>query len=220
MPGTLLGSSKAQADLTAAPDRNPTIRRFERRRSLAPAESGFTLIEVLMVAALLSLVVGALMAPIVLSQRIENRDANYAYSQQEARTGLDAMVSQVRQAWEIISTSANSVEMNVNLNGVAEHVLYECDVQQPGAPQYHECVRVQAAAGSALPPLTSGTIAITNLENGTSTDPVFSFGPDPVAPYYMTATIKVPTSDGANGGLTHAIVLSDGALMRNENVGN
>ena len=69
-------------------------------------------------------------------------------------------------------------------------------------------------------PSTSGTIAITHLENGSSSDPVFSFGPDPVAPYYMTATIKVPASDGANGGLTHAIVLSDGALMRNENIGN
>ena len=55
---------------------------------------------------------------------------------------------------------------------------------------------------------------------GTPVSGVFSFGPDPVAPYYMTATIQVPASGGMNGGLTHSIMFSDGALMRNMNVGN
>jgi prepilin-type N-terminal cleavage/methylation domain-containing protein len=183
-------------------------------------EAGFTLIEVLIVVLLLSLVAGAVMAPLVLSQRIQNRDSNYAYGQQEARTGLDGMVSQVRQAWAILSTTPNAVEMNVNLNGVGEHVFYECDVPQPGSTVYHECVRLQAPAGSALPALSTGTVVLRNLLNGTTADPVFSFGPDPVAPYYMTATVKVPASDGANGGFTHSIVFSDGALMRNQNVGN
>jgi hypothetical protein len=63
-------------------------------------------------------------------------------------------------------------------------------------------------------------VAIANLVNGTVPDPVFSFAPDPISPYYMTATIKVPASGGAANGLTHSIVLSDGALMRNQNVGN
>ena len=98
MPVISEGLFTAQAGPMVAPStrtpHTPIIRQFERqRRSWAHAESGFTLTEVLMVAALLSLVVGALMAPIVISQRIENRDANYAYSQQEARTGLDAMVA-------------------------------------------------------------------------------------------------------------------------------
>jgi type II secretory pathway pseudopilin PulG len=176
--------------------------------------------EVLVATLLLSVVAGALMAPLVLSQRVQLRDSNYAYAQQEARTGLDSMVSQVRQAWAILSTDLNAVEMNVNLNGTAEHVYYECDIPQPGSSQYRECVRVQAPVGNALPSLSTGTVVIRNLTNGTATDPVFSFGPDPVAPYYMTATIKVPASDGAAGGLNHSIAFSDGALMRNQNVGN
>jgi hypothetical protein len=49
---------------------------------------------------------------------------------------------------------------------------------------------------------------------------VFSFEPDSVAPYYMTATVQVPASAGTTGGLSHTITFSDGALMRNENVGN
>jgi prepilin-type N-terminal cleavage/methylation domain-containing protein len=182
-------------------------------------QAGFTLLEVLVVMLLLSLIVGALMAPMVLSIKDQTRDANYAYAQQNARTGLDSMVSQIRQAWAILSSGPNAVQLNVNLNGVALVVYYECDVPQPGT-SYHECVRLQAPAGSALPPLTSASVAITNLTNGTATDPVFSFGPDPVAPYYMTARIRVPASGGTTGGLTHTIVLSTGALMRNLNVGN
>jgi hypothetical protein len=173
----------------------------------------------LVVISMLVIVVGALMVPMVVGQRTQARDANYAFAQQEGRTGLDAVISQVRQAWAILSTGPNSVEMNVNVNGTPQHVYYECDIPQPGTA-FRECIRSQAPAGSALPPLTSGTVVMRNLTNGTDADPVFSFGPDPVAPYYMTATIKVPASDGAYGGLTHSIVLSSGALMRNQNVGN
>jgi hypothetical protein len=36
----------------------------------------------------------------------------------------------------------------------------------------------------------------------------------------MTATISVPASGGAAGGLTTTVVFSDGALMRNLIVGN
>jgi prepilin-type N-terminal cleavage/methylation domain-containing protein len=187
---------------------------------LLRGEDGFTLIELLVVVLLLSIVVGALMGPLTLSQRIENRASNYAAAQRQARTGLDSMVSQIRQAWVILSTDPNAVEMNVNLNGVATHVLYECDIPQPGTTLYRECVRVQSAAGASLPSLASGTIVLRNLTNGTSSDPVFSFTPDPISPYYMAATIKVPASDGMAGGQNHSIVFSNGTLMRNQNVGN
>ncbi len=190
--------------------------------SLRPArgEDGFTLVELLVVILLLTVVAGALMGPLTLSQRIENRDSNYAAAQRQARTGLDSMVSQIRQAWVILSTDPNAVEMNVNLNGVATHVLYECDIPQPGSALYRECVRVQSAVGASLPSLASGTVVLTNLTNGTSADPVFSFTPDPISPYYMAATIKVPASNGLAGGQNHSIVFSVGTLMRNQNVGN
>ena len=204
----------------AGPSPPPILHRPpETATAVLDGQAGFTLVEILVAIILFSIVIGALMAPIVLSIKDQTRDANYAWAQQSARTELDSMVSQIRQAWSILSSGPNAVEMNVNLNGVALVVYYECDVPQPGTP-YRECVRLQAPAGSPLPPLSTASIAITHLTNGTTTDPVFSFGPDPVAPYYMTATIKVPASGGAYGGLTHTIVLSNGALMRNLNVGN
>jgi type II secretory pathway pseudopilin PulG len=190
--------------------------------ALRPAknENGYTLVEVLVVSTLLVAVIGALMVPLVVAQRHQVKTADYAYAQQQARTSLDSMVSQIRQAWSIASTDPNAIDMNVNLNGVAKRVYYECDIPQPGSTVYRECLRVEAAAGSQLPSLSTGTVVIQNLLNGTTTDPVFSFGPDPIAPYYMTARVRIPASGGTNTGLNHTVVLSSGALMRNENVGN
>jgi prepilin-type N-terminal cleavage/methylation domain-containing protein len=196
------------------------MRPYPAPRRLLAREEGFTLIEVLIVSSLLAVVLGALMYPIALGERTQKRDANYAYAQQRARTGLDSMVSQIRQATSILSSGPNYVELNVTLSGTALLVDYQCDVPQSGT-QYHECVRVQTAAGSQLPSVSSSSpVVIKNVVNGTT--PVFSWGPDPSAPYYMTATIGVPASGGSTGlgGLYHTIWFSSGALMRNLNVAN
>jgi prepilin-type N-terminal cleavage/methylation domain-containing protein len=182
-------------------------------------QAGFTLVEVLVVIALLGIVCGALLVPLVSTQRVQSRDAEYAYAQQNARTGMDAMVHQIRQAYAVLSTTPNAIEFNVSLNGVDYHVYYECDVPQPNT-SYRQCVRLQALAGVALPALSTGTVTVTNLTNGTLADPVFAFTPDAFSPTYVTATIKVPASNGTNGGLTHSIVLSDGVLLRNQTVGD
>jgi prepilin-type N-terminal cleavage/methylation domain-containing protein len=209
-----------------SPDRNRCGRSGWRPQWIAAVqpEDGFTLVEVLVSISLLAVVLGLLMIPIVGSQRIERRDENYAYSQQEARTGIESMVAQIRQATAILSQpSQNAVVFNITLAGHALTVLYECDINQPNSPAnttYHECVRAQTAQGGNPNP-SSGTVVARNLLNGGTTNPVFSFGPDPNAPYYMTATLEVPSSDGWNTyGLQHPIVLSDGTLMRNLNVAN
>jgi type II secretory pathway pseudopilin PulG len=185
----------------------------------ARRESGFTLIEVLVVCLLTAVVIGAVMTPVVVSANNQKRDANYSYAQEAARTGLDSMVSQIRQATSILASTPNSIEMNVSLQGTALQVLYECDIPQTGT-SYRECLRVQSAQGATLPPLTSGKVVLSNLINGTTASPIFTLYPNSVSPYYMTATISVPASGGAAGGLTSSVVFSDGALMRNLNVGN
>ncbi|HEY2162142.1 MAG TPA: prepilin-type N-terminal cleavage/methylation domain-containing protein [Solirubrobacteraceae bacterium] len=197
----------------------PNSRQIRRRDPIALSEAGFTMIEVLVVCLLMAVVLGALLAPVVISENRQLQDSRYSYSQQLARTGLEAMVSQIEQASAILSTTPNSVDMNVTWDGSALQVYFACDIRQPGTA-YNECVRVQSAQGTALPPLSSGTTVIKNLLNGTGTSPVFSFAPDPIAPYYMTATVEVPASGGASSGLTNSIRFDDGALMRNLNIGN
>ena len=187
--------------------------------SAARGESGNSLVELLIAVALMVTVLGALMGPMVVSARSQIRDANYASAQDSARGGLDSMVAQIRQATAILASGPNFVEINVSLNGTAYLVDYECDLPQAGT-EYRECLRVAVPAGSTLPSMSTGSPVVTNLINGTPDSPVFSWGPDPNAPYYMTATVAVPASGGNKLGLTHSIVFSDGALMRNLNIGN
>lgn len=186
---------------------------------MANQQAGFTLVEMLVAIVLLIIVCSALLDALVSSQRVQSRDAEYAFAQQNARTGLDSMVRQIRQAYAVLSTTPNAIEFNVSLNGVNYHVYYECDVAQPNT-SYRECMRLQAPAGVVLPALSTGAVAVTNLTNGTPADPVFAFTPDAFSPTYVTATVKVPASGGTNGGLTHSIVLSDGVLLRNQSVGD
>jgi prepilin-type N-terminal cleavage/methylation domain-containing protein len=208
--------------------------RVQRIAAGGRSERGFTLVEMLVSILLLVVALGVLMAPMVASQRVEQRAMNYAYAQQEARTGVESIVAQLRQATQIGNQpSLNTVVFNVTLGGQALTVEYECDIAQPNT-QYQECVRVYAPQGTAPPTPTpsctgtwpSGTgcqIVARNLINGTTGAPVFAFGPDPNTPYaddYMTATLQVPSSGGQAYGLTHPIVLSDGTLMRNLNAAN
>jgi type II secretory pathway pseudopilin PulG len=186
---------------------------------LARRQAGFTVVELLVTLVVLIVVCAVLVVPMATSQSVQSRDAEYAYAQQNARAGLDSMVRQIRQAYAVLSTTPNAIEFNVSLGGVDYHVYYECDVAQPGT-SYRECVRLQARAGVALPALSTGTVAVSNLTNGTLTDPVFAFTPNAVSPTYVTATVKVPASGGTNGGLTHSIVLNDGVLLRNQTVGD
>jgi prepilin-type N-terminal cleavage/methylation domain-containing protein len=209
-------SKDESAPRAELPERRPQAAGFVR---LGTQQSGFTLVETLVVVVVLIIVCSALVAPLVSSQGVQARDAEYAYSQQNARTGLDGMVHQIRQAYAVLSTTPNSIEFNVSLSGSDYHVLYECDVAQPNT-SYQQCVRLQAAAGAALPPLSAGVVVLTNVTNGTLADPVFTFTPNGVSPTYVTARIKVPASGGTNGGLTHSIVLSDGVLLRNQAVGS
>jgi type II secretory pathway pseudopilin PulG len=191
----------------------------QRAETYSRAEAGFSLVEVLVGVSLLALVLGAVMTPLIISQRAETRTVNYDWAQQAGRGGLDSMVAEIRQATSFVP-SGNAVVITVTLQGVPLTVEYECDVPQPGSTIYRECLRVQVAQGTTLPSINAGSIVLQNLLNGTDASPVFTWGPDPNAPYYMTASIQVPASTGASVGLSHSITLSDGALMRNLNVGN
>jgi type II secretory pathway pseudopilin PulG len=195
------------------------MKRSHGLRPFLSDETGVTLIELLLGMAMSVIVFGAITAMLTSASRAENANVQYEWAQEQGRAGLDEMAAEVRQASAILSTTPNSVEFNETRGGVAQHVLFDCDVVQPHT-SYQECVRVQGAVGGSLPPLSQGKVVVSFLTNGTATDPVFSFSPDPIAPDFVTLTVKVPASGGHHLGLTNSIVFSDGVLMRNEYVGN
>ncbi len=184
------------------------------------SQRGDTLIELLVWMLVTAVILGSLAVVLDSSGRLSAQNLNYDYAQGDARDALDQMVAQIRQAWNIVSAGPNSVDMDVNLGGQPYQVYYECDI--PVSSTFNKCVRLQTAVGATLPSLSTAATVVPEITDGTVANPVFSWAPSQIAPYYMTATIDVPASDGAAPSLSlpRTIVFSDGALMRNENVEN
>jgi type II secretory pathway pseudopilin PulG len=181
-------------------------------------ESGFTLIEMMVVCVTLLVVVGATMAFLVAGTRVQNRDSEWAFAVQNGQTGLARMMREIRQATNVNAGDGSYIDFNVVENSQTLHVAYYCNVTQPNSPQgtsYSECVRLQAALGAALPALSTGAPVIVRLKNPTT---VFSYNVA-LDPSYVTATIQLPSTGNLtstqSAGVGHNIVLSSGAYLRN-----
>lgn len=184
-----------------------------------------TLIELLIVAALLSLVLGATLTPFEFAQRQTPKDVEYAKAISAAGAGLQQMMREIRQAYRINSASSNSIDFNAVINSNDVEIAYECDLAYPnnGNPYYKEyrrCLRVSATTGTELPAISGGTVVIDRILNGTSAQPVFTFKNsngevDMTHPTYVQATIRVPSRGELYSGLTHPIELTNGTAIPN-----
>ncbi len=200
------------------------IRALHLRRE----QRGQSLVELLIASALSVVVLGAIGTLLVASQRQQQKNANYDNAQGNAQAELDKMVGQIRDAQDIISWSANSVDMDVDVGSTEYQVYWECDVSAGNG--WDKCVRLQTTVNGPLPALSTATTIIPYLTNGTSvftwttetTAPGSTTSPN-LAPDYVTATIDVPASNGVTSGhlsINRTIAFSEGALIRNLDVEN
>lgn len=196
------------------------------RRRLVDDQSGMTLIELLVAAALLTIVLGATLAPMNTSATIEKRDVAWAEAIRDGQIGLQRMVREVRQAYSVQGASPNSLDFKVYLGDQDLHIVYQCDMPYPSSPSnpyassYHRCVRIQAIGNAALPSLASGEVVIDRLLNGTNADPVFTYTPNTISPKFIAAKIKLPARGTLTSpGLSHAMTFEQGLYLRNLNLG-
>lgn len=207
-----------------------------QRRCAAPqslrvrlhSQSGFTLIETIMAAALSTIVVGSAMSALEVSQRTQSRDTEWAQVIQEGRTGLARMVREIRQAYSIRRTSETSIDFYATFGGVDYEIEYACNVKEPDHESYYECVRVSANVGQTLPTpsASTGQAIIKYVLNGTTadaSDPIFKeFSPNAIAPDLVTIKLVLPSAGtlklaGAKT-LTHQVILTNNAYIRDMNL--
>lgn len=188
--------------------------RLARSKRAGRANDGYTLIEVLIVAALGVGVLAATITPIVSTQRSEVQAAGWQDQLQLGGSQEARMMHEIRQAYAVIGTGPNYIDFLIWASGTQEQVYYECDVAQTGT-SYHKCVRLQTTVGGTLPAISTGTPIVTNVVNGTPADPVFGYSPDGFNPTYVTVHLAFPSSNGSALGLSHSIVVNDGAYLRN-----
>jgi len=178
------------------------------------------LIELLIVTTLLIVVVGATFTLLEVGTRSAARNQEFALEISDSEAGLSRMVHEIRQASSVTATTPNSIDFLITTGGQSVRVFYECDVPRPSS-SFRQCVRVSVAAGGTLPAISTGTVIVGRVANGTLADPVFSFQPDAIAPTYVDAKLELPAAGSLTGGrgLSHSTVLDSGAYLRNLDVG-
>lgn len=198
------------------------LRRLARR--VSREQGGFALAELLVSMISFAFVLTAILAVLETSARVAPSDQERSLSIREAQAGLNGMVRELRQAYEIVGTSPSSMRVKVRLKKddpatatVETHsnwlVEYDCGVGVSG-----KCVRKQARPGE-VPPST-GPVVIERVSNPAD-KPVFSFetDTDSVKPVYVKVRVEVPASGERSHGYRHKIVLEDGFFARNMQLG-
>jgi Tfp pilus assembly protein PilV len=168
-------------------------------------QRGFTLIEQLVVAAGLIVILGAILGLLEVSQRLAPQDNERAHAVQEAQTGLERMVRELRHAESNVTVAAGTVTANVSSRGRNYAVTYDCTGFMPGSSTQKRCVRTEAGNSS---------VVIERVINPAAR-PVFTQTLRNGVPSFIATRIEVPAAGTRIVGQKHRVVLEDGAYLRN-----
>jgi hypothetical protein len=170
-----------------------------------PGEGGYALVELLVVASLLVVVLGAILALGETTQRIAPKESERAHVIRESQVGLHRMTRELRHAFQAPTVSGSTMQADVLVaNGATRTVRYDCDEAHPTDAAYTRCLRQVLSGGT----WSAGEVVIDQVLNGTA---VFSLTP----PDYVGATVEVAARGGLKDGHDHRIILQDGFYMRN-----
>jgi prepilin-type N-terminal cleavage/methylation domain-containing protein len=174
------------------------------------SERGYSLIELMVVAALLVVVLGAILTLAEATQRIAPKETERAHVIREAQVGLDRMTRELRHAYSAPTVppptvTGSSVTASVlGRGGATRTVRYDCDEAHPTESAYTRCLRQVLSGGT----WSTGEVVIDRVLNGTS---VFTATP----PDYVRAAVEVAARGDRKTGYTHRVILDDGFYMRN-----
>ena len=187
-------------------------------------EGGFSLIELLVVMAVSTVVLGAMLTLLYTSQQVQAGDAEWAQVMQEGRTGLSRMAREIRQSSQITTHEAGTIEFLATIKGTEWKIKYECGVAQSGTT-YHECVR-KAVEGKAGTLPSTGTPTVRDVLDPTEVFKYFKGATETAEPEKMnvvTLRIALPASGTLKqadfkGYANKTVVLENAAYMRNCNI--
>ena len=192
------------------------FKRFTAQR-LRSEQSGFTLIEVMMAAALLSVVLGAVLSLSQTGTRVAERDLTRANAIEEVQAGVARMDRELRTATQVFSPTnagaTNSVDFAARVSATGggsrtvRRVRYSCDVPSPTVAGLFACYRYEGPVGSS--PAGAGRLVIDQLVGGT---PVFQGNAAP--PTYFNIQIRRSAKGTLRDGYDYAITYEHGVYLR------
>jgi Tfp pilus assembly protein PilW len=177
---------------------------------LLSAADGFTLIELIIAAAMGVAVTAAAVSLLITALHQQPRITDQADAVGEARVAMDRIIRDVRQGSTVVATpTAEKMTLTTYIHATsctaapsASAVAIQCKVMYEC--KSGTCTRRVTTNGVA----TEGTAA--TLVSGLSSNEVFSYSPSATAPTYIGVKLALPASKGSN-----TTTLEDGAALRN-----
>lgn len=176
-------------------------------RRLRSETSGFTLVEMMVTAAMLSVILSAILSLTATSEKLAPRDQEWAFTLRDSQVALHGMTRELRHTYQLNSATSTSIDATVQANGSAKRVVYDCNQPHPTDPSLKQCVRYVingATVGPKIPIIPAVKSAAFSYE------PV---GSNP--PKFVRVTLRIPAAGDRKDGFRHDIVLDDGIYLRN-----
>jgi Tfp pilus assembly protein PilW len=189
------------------------IRRLREIRVRGSDQSGFTLVELLVGAAMGVVLMGAVASLVIGAVKYQPRITKKAENVTSARWVLERMTRELRNGEKVESGSSASQVAFIsyvrhspcgsNTMLTAEQASVPCKIT-------YSCTTTSCSRTEAPPSGSGGTTQL--LFKGINSNQVFSYPPSgsPVEATYVKVTFRVPDPQGSG-----SLIVSDGASLRN-----
>ena len=166
-------------------------------------ESGYTIVEALLVFALLAVVMGATLGLLDTSAKILPKERERAEAIRESQVGLARITRELRQASQVLAppfaapqaSTSHTLVVKTKVNGTLTTVTYHCTDPSPTLPGARACRRGQQILIDRV--LNWETVFTRTADN------------------YLIVRVEVPASGERTLGHKHRVILDDGVFMRN-----
>lgn len=148
----------------------PDIQTPIRHRAVLAAQDGFTLVEMLIVMALMLIVVGSTLTALEVMTRTQTRDQAYAQELMSTQTAFARLVHDLRQATMFQSVAPNAIKFQMVVGSTTYNVAYDCTSNDSLGSSYTRCAETQAVAPASAPAPTSkvGSLDIEHVFKGST----------------------------------------------------
>jgi type II secretory pathway pseudopilin PulG len=185
-----------------------------RRLRSADPEAGFTLVELLVAAAMGTVVMGAIVLLVIGAVKTQPKISKQAQNITTARWVLARMTREIRNGVAVKESSASMVSFEgyvrrstcggtavlvSSASAIKCRITYECSTTA--------CFRKESA-----PEVNGGTPE--EIFGDIDSNQVFSYAPNETQPTYVKITLRLPNPTGSG-----ALTISDGASLRNATLG-
>ena len=184
-------------------------------RRIRGEERGFTLVEVLVVTAVLAVILTAVLNMLDATARLAPRDQERGHVIHESQVGIHRMTRELRHAYRIDSSGPWAITASLFRDGTTTQVTYDCADIDPERDEYRICNRSVGGTGGAEEPVVKYVVLRSPPGGGAPPD-IFTYRTNDAGRIdYVSVELVTAASGDLPNGYSHTVTLRDGFFLRN-----